>query len=106
MEIESLLHQNPQHEPGINVKKLWLYCRRRETQIGSPGFLCAPGQWDLVLFFLILLLEFIGLYLFYKYVGNLTFAIAFLAADLTYAISAHIVQGKISLAKNRIYLLQ
>ncbi len=105
MEIESLLHQNPQHEPNASTKKLWLYCRRKETQIGSPGFLCSPAQWDMALFFLILLLEFIGLWLFYKYVGNLVFAISFLAADVTYAISAHIVYGKISLTKNRIYLL-
>lgn len=105
MEIESLLLQNPQHEPGINTKKLWLYCRRKQTQTGSPGFICSPAQWDTALFFLILLLEITGLWLFYKYVGNLVFAIAFFAADITYAVSAHIVFGKISLAKNRIYLL-
>jgi hypothetical protein len=106
MEIESLLHQNPQFEPSVKTKKLWLYCRRKETQIGSPGFLCAPRQWDQALFFLILLLEFIGLFLFYKYVGNLIFAVAFLAADITFAIFAHIVYGPVSLTKNRLFLLQ
>jgi hypothetical protein len=105
METETLLHQNPQHEPSVNTKRLWLYCRRKETQIGSPGLLCSPARWDLVLFFVILVLEFIGLYLFYKYVGNLVFAISFFAADITYAISAHLVYGKMSLVKNRIYLL-
>ncbi|MDP1621221.1 MAG: hypothetical protein Q8M08_02670 [Bacteroidales bacterium] len=106
MERESLLHKNPQFEPGVNTKKLWLYCRRVETQIGSPGFLCSPKQWDLALFFLIILLEIIGLYLFYKYVGNLTFAIAFLLADVTFAIFAHIVHGSMSLTQNRLFLLR
>jgi len=106
MERESLLYKNPQFEPGTNAKKLWLYCRRKETQIGSPGFLCSPGQWDMALFFLIILLEFIGLYLFYKYVGNLTFAIAFLLADVTFAVFAHIVFGARSVTENRLFLLR
>gem|GEM_PF-2415877 len=106
MERESLLLKNPQFEPGANTNKLWLYCRRKETQIGSPGFLCSPKQWDLALFFLILLLEFVGLYLFYTYVGNLTFAIAFLLADITFAVFAHIVYGSISLTENRLFLLR
>jgi hypothetical protein len=106
MERESLLYKNPQFEPGAGTKKLWLYCRRKETQIGSPGFLCSPKQWDLALFFLIILLEIVGLYLFYKYVGNLTFAIAFLLADVTFAIFAHIVYGSISIAENRLFLLR
>ena len=55
--------------------------------------------------FLILLLEFIGLWLFYRYVGNLLFAVAFFAADITYAVSAHLVYGRMSVARNRIYLL-
>jgi hypothetical protein len=106
MERESLLHKNPQFEPSAKTKKLWLFCRRKETQIGSPGFLCSPKQWDLALFFLIIMLECIGLYLFYKYVGNLTFAIAFLLADVTFAIAAHLVYGSISLTENRLFLLR
>ena len=106
MERESLLYKNPQFEPSAGTKKLWLYCRRKETQIGSPGFLCSPGQWDMALFFLIILLELTGLYLFYKYVGNLTFAIAFLLADVTFAIFAHVVSGSISLTENRLFLLR
>ena len=106
MEREPLLHKNPQFEPSANTKKLWLYCRRKETQIGSPGFLCSPKQWDMALFFLIILLEIIGLFLFYKYVGNLTFAIAFLLADVTFAIFAHIVYGSISITENRLFLLR
>jgi hypothetical protein len=106
MERESLLYKNPQFEPSANTKKLWLYCRRKETQIGSPGFLCSPKQWDMALFFLIILLEFIGLFLFYKYVGNLTFAIAFLLADVTFAVFAHIVYGSISLTENKLFLLR
>lgn len=105
MVAESLLHQNPQHEPDINTRNLWLFCRRKRTQLGSPGFFCAPARWDTALFFLILLLEFIGLYLFYRYVGNLVFAVAFFAADLTYAVSAHLVYGRITLTRNRMFLL-
>lgn len=106
MERESLLHKNPQFEPSAKTKKLWLYCRRKETQIGSPGFLCSPGQWDSALFFLIILLEITGLYLFYKYVGNLTFAIAFLLADITFAVFAHVVYGARSVTENRLFLLR
>jgi len=106
MERESLLLKNPQFEPSAGTKKLWLYCRRKETQIGSPGLLCSPGQWDMPLFFLILLLEFIGLWLFYRYVGNLTFAIAFFFADVIFAVAAHIVSGKRSLSENKLFLLR
>jgi len=70
-----------------------------------PGFYAHRNNGDLALFLLILLLEFIGLYLFYKYVGNLIFAISFFAADVTYAIFAHVVYGSVTLTRNRLFLL-
>jgi len=106
MERESLLHKYPQFEPSGTTRKLWLYCRRKETAAGSPGLFCSPRQWDMPLFFLILLLEIAGLYLFYAYVGNLTFAVAFLLADITFALFAHLFHGEVSVAENRLFLLR
>ncbi len=48
----------------------------------------------------------VGLYLFYEYVKNLSFAIAFFFADVIFAISAHLVYGEISKTKNRLFLLR
>ncbi len=106
MERESLLYHHPQFEPSHTTRNLWLFCRRKETAAGSPGLFCSPRRWDTPLFFLILLLELIGLYFFYTYVGNLTFAIAFLVADITFALFAHIFHGPVSIAENRLFLLR
>jgi len=96
-------------EPSVNVKQLYLFVNHKRRPAGEKKL---PGIFDLhywevtlIMMLFVCIFEFIGMYKLWLCLPNpLAAVVIFVFADFISAILAHLLKGKLCLAKNRKFL--
>ncbi len=100
----------PWFAPSHATKKKWLFTRKRPYDAGNfraPGFFGTDKfGTDATLFFLAVILEIIGLSMFYAYLDNILFAVLFFVLDFILAIGSHWNKGRGVELNNQLALLR
>ncbi len=108
--MNQLLYQYPWYAPSPGTLYKWLYTRKRPlkgTNFQSPGLLETTGfGTDAFLFTMAVLLEIIGLVIFYVFFESILFAALFFVLDFLFAICAHWNVGRWTELKNQLALIR
>ena len=108
--MNQILYQFPWYAPSPGTLYKWLYTRKRPlrgTNFQSPGLLETTGfGTDAFLFTMAVLLEIIGLVIFYVFFESILFAALFFVLDFLFAICSHWNMGRWTELKNQLALIR
>jgi len=108
--MNQFLSQHPWYSPSPGTLYKWLFTRKRSmngTNFQSPGLFVTSGfGTDSFLFTLAVLLEIIGLFIFYIFFESILFAALFFILDFFFAVSAHWNAGRKTELRNQLALIR